>query len=666
MPNRAPEELFSTPENDGAVMASWERFLRERDLPAATVRNTIGHSWYRCAGADVDYRRDQAPPPLHGDAFERIRQSCLELIDASAPVMASARQFLNETGTVMALADPAGLILSVEGDRALRGATENIHFVPGASWSELSCGTNAIGTAIETGVAVQIHSNEHFCAGIKQWSCSAAVIRDPCDGTIIGAVDVSGLRRSYSRHSMALVVATAARIEGRLGQIEMDIRYRLLERALDRLSASVSDDVVILDRHGRAIRANGDVTAILSRLGLPGREAATGLAALNLDWRRGSARPQRLPPGVREDWLIPVHEAGERLGAVLVIPSRAGRSVAPRRADMAAPALAPPIARTGPFGAVIGQDPALLAAVERAGRVAVSAAPVLLLGESGVGKEVFARSLHLASRAARGPFVALNCGGLSRDLLTSELFGYAEGSFTGARRGGMSGKIEAADGGTLFLDEIGEMPLDLQPLFLRVLEEREVCRIGEAQARKVDFRLIAATNRDLRREVDEGRFRLDLFYRVSVVGIPIPALRERRSDIAELADHFVTQLAARHGLPARPIAPAAMERLMRHDWPGNIRELRNVVEAMLLTATGPELTVEDLPAEIAGPGPDLSLPAGALTTIEQVEREAILAAIRVCRGNLTAVARRLGLAKSTVYAKMKKFGLEGSVGESRS
>jgi transcriptional regulator of acetoin/glycerol metabolism len=665
----APEELFSAPENDVAVMTWWERFLAGRDLPAASVRNPIGNSWRRCAGAEVDHRRDCAPPPVFGDAFESIRSGCLELIDASAPVMASARHFLQETGTVMALADPTGIILSLEGDVSLRGATENIHLMPGANWSEFTCGTNAIGTAIETGRPIQIHSNEHFCEGIKQWSCSAAVIRDPCDGSILGAIDVSGLRRSYSRHSMALVVATAARIENRLAQIEMDIRYRLLERSMDRLSTGLTDGMIVFDRHGRAIKTNTDLVTLLRDLGASREDAAAGLAAMNFDWRRDAGRPPRLPAWVRQEWLTPIHDGTERLGAVMTIPGGRARHAKPRR-PIAAAIPAETGRGTAAFGRIVGRDPALNEAVERARKVATSVAPVLLLGESGVGKEVFARSLHEASKVASGPFVALNCGGLSRDLLTSELFGYSEGSFTGARKGGMSGKIEAADGGTLFLDEIGEMPIDLQPLFLRVLEEREVCRIGETRSRKVDFRLVAATNRDLRKEVEAGRFRLDLYYRVSVVGITVPALRDRRSDIPELAEHFVAQLAQKHGAAPIALSAAVMDRLVRHDWPGNIRELRNVIESMLLTATGPELEVGDLPPDLVSRIEDrfgeIAPPPTGLSAIELAERDAILAMIRACRGNLTATARRAGLAKSTIYAKIRKFGLDGALSGSRS
>lgn len=660
MTTSVPGQLFSTPENDTAVMSSWERFMSGRAMEAAGVRSSISDSWSRCLTAEVDPDRYSAPAPVAGDRLDLLREECAELIDASEPVMASARHFLHETGTVMVLADPQGVILSLEGDAALEDATRRIHLTPGANWSEFASGTNAIGTALETGQPIQIHSNEHFCLGIKRWSCSAAVVHDPCDGSTLGAIDVSGLRNSYSRYSMALVVATAARIENRIARIEMDFRYRLLERSFDRLS-SARDGVVIFDRHGRAIKANADAEAILRNLGAPREDVQSGLATMNLVWDRGAPNPARLPPWLRPEWLEPVFHGGEKLGAVLTIPER-GAAWRPFRKPLKAeePRAAPA------FDNVVGRNAALRSAVERARRVAPSAAPVLLLGETGVGKEVFARSLHDASGVAKGPFVALNCGGLSRDLLTSELFGYAEGSFTGARKGGMIGKIEAANGGTLFLDEIGEMPLDFQPLFLRVLEEREVCRIGETRARKVDFRLVAATNRDLRKDVDAGRFRMDLFYRVAVVGVMIPPLRDRSDDIPDLAAHFVGQLAERHQAQPPRLSNGLLEALKRHTWPGNIRELRNVIESMLLTAPGSELTEEDLPVELCGlsrlpPTAEVSGSASSLTAMECAERDAILIRVRACEGNLAAVARELGIAKSTLYVKLKKFGLEDQV-----
>ncbi|MFG1404005.1 sigma-54-dependent Fis family transcriptional regulator [Xanthobacter sediminis] len=668
MPFSRPGQRFSVPENDQKIMTSWERFLGGDPEGSDALRRLVDDSWRRCLSGSVDPRRDQAPPPMREDSLYSLRDRCGDLLEASAPVMASAREFLSETGTVMVLTNDAGVILNLEGDQRLRGAAENIHLLSGATWSEMACGTNAIGTAIAVGQPVQIHSAEHFCSGIKRWSCSADVIRDPYDGSILGVVDVSGLSDTFNRHSLALVVATAGRIENRLAQIEMDARLRLLERCMERLSGGTTDGVIVFDRRGRAVKANGAAGDAL--LDLKRRHAdlpSTDISALRLDWRRDDELPRGLPAWVRREWLEPVVVDGERLGVVLAIPGRAGPAPAPRAAEAPAP--------SGPFGRLVGRSPALRQAVARAEQLAKSRAPVLLLGETGVGKDVFAHALHAASPGRDGPFVALNCGGLSRELLSSELFGYAEGAFTGARRGGMTGKIEAADGGSLFLDEIGEMPKDLQPHFLRVLEAGEVYRIGETRPRKVNFRLIAATNRDLRQEIQAGQFRMDLFYRVAVTSITIPALRERAGDIPLIAERLVDELARRQGVPARPLSPRVLELFAAYGWPGNVRELRNVIESMLLIGEGPELGEADVPDEIRTPSEPGVAPADAafgprppaagLSGMEHAERAALIGAMQAHRGNVTAVARSLGIAKSTVYAKLRRYDLEGTVDEVR-
>lgn len=294
--------------------------------------------------------------------------------------------------------------------------------------------------------------------------------------------------------------------------------------------------------------------------------------------------------------------------------------------------------------------------------------PVLLLGETGVGKDAFAQAFLAGGVQGSGPFVAINCGGFSRELLTSELFGYAEGAFTGARRGGMTGKIEAADGGTLFLDEVGEMPLDLQPHLLRVLEAGEVYRIGENQPRKVKLRLIAATNRDLKAEVEAGHFRADLFYRIAVTSLRLPSLRDRAGDLPPLAEHLLAEIARRYEIPVPEMTPEVLEAFHLHDWPGNIRELRNVLEGMLLESGGASLTVGHLPPELLGTNrTDMAFrtPAAAIGTLERAEGEAILAAIRRHQGNLTSAARDLGIAKSTLYVRIERLGLKGSVGLTR-
>lgn len=669
MASTMPGQMFSIPENDGHIMSSWERFLSGDEAASDALRRLIDDSWRRCKGASVDPGRHQAPPPIGENSLHTLRDECGELLSASAPVMASARDFLSETGTVMVLTDQSGTILNLEGDMSTRGAAENVHLLSGANWSELACGTNAIGTALAVGQPVQIHSAEHYCAGIKRWSCSATVIRDPYDGSILGVVDVSGLSASYSRHSLALVVATAGRIENRLAKIELGIRYRLLEGCVDRLSGTSSDGIIVFDRRGRAIKANGRASAVLADLGIgEAAVAPDGLASLSLSWKKGQQVPDELPEWMRQEWLEPVIQNGEHIGALLTLPSR--RSGGSGRVSSVA--FSCDAAEKGAFERVVGESPSLLQAVGRAQQLAKSRVPVLLLGETGVGKDVFARCIHESGATRDAPFVALNCGGFSRELLTSELFGYTEGSFTGARRGGMIGKIEAADGGTLFLDEIGEMPIDLQPHFLRVLEEGEVYRLGENKPRKVNFRLIAATNRDLRKEIQAGRFRMDLFYRVAVTSINIPSLRERAADIPLLGDYYLQRLSLQHGLEPRVLAPGAVELLRQYGWPGNIREFRNVMESMLLTARGRVLTEADLPLDLVttlgGNGStalDMQGDERDLTCLENAERDAILRAIKGCRGNMTAVARELGIAKSTVYVKLKRFGLESYVDDLR-
>lgn len=671
MPATVSGQMFSVPENDGRIMDSWEKFLNGGEPGSDALRRLIDDSWRRCLGASVDPARFQAPPPVGENSLHFLRDECADLVTASAPIMASARDFLSETGTVMVLTNQSGTILNLEGDVSTRGAAENVHLLSGANWSELACGTNAIGTALEVGQPVQIHSAEHYCAGIKRWSCSATVIRDPCDGAILGVVDVSGLSASYSRHTLALVVATAGRIENRLARIELDVRYRLLENCMDRLSATAADGVIVFDRRGRAVKANARASAVAAELA--GHDlfgSADALSALALSWKNGGEAGDDLPDWIDRNWLQPVIVSGEHLGAILTLPNRRTPSVGAGRA-----AVQPVIGETvdkGRFDKVVGESAALLQAVGRAQQLAKSRVPVLLLGETGVGKDVFARCIHESGATRDGPFVALNCGGFSRELLTSELFGYTEGSFTGARRGGMIGKIEAADGGTLFLDEIGEMPIDLQPHFLRVLEEGEVYRIGENKPRKVNFRLVAATNRDLRKEIQAGAFRMDLFYRVAVTSINIPSLRERIGDIPLLGEHYLKMLAPQHGLGPRTLSTGAVAALQQYDWPGNIREFRNVIESMLLTSQTSLLTEADVPLDVrAGPRVTAQSPLDApdtprdLTCLESAERETILRAIKGCRGNMTAVARELGIAKSTVYAKLKRFDLEAYVDDLR-
>lgn len=654
MPATALRQRFSYPENDHQVQSTWEKFLSGQDSGSDAVRRLIDDSWRRCHGA-VDPGRDGAPPPAQGDALYDLLTDSEELVRASSSIIASAREFLFETGTVMVLTDASGVVLSVEGDNALRDGTEAIHLMPGANWSEETCGTNAIGTAIEIGQPIQIHSSEHYCSGIQRWSCSASVIRDPASGGIVGALDISGLSESYSRHSLSLAITVAGRIENRLAQREMNLRYRLLDHCLDRLQKADRDGIIVFDRSGTPIKTNERAAAVMTEWAKSHGLRDLVLRDVTLPWRNGRISPENLPKWVDRDWIEPIEIDGERLGSVLVLPNR---SAVVRRTPKRETAPVGVAGTTDAFARLSGSAPAYLEALRRASLLAKSPAPVLLLGETGVGKDAFAQALHESGPQARGAFVAVNCGGFSRELLTSELFGYAEGAFTGARRGGMKGKIEAADGGTLFLDEIGEMPLDLQPHLLRVLESGEVYRLGENTPRKVKLRLISATNRDLKSDSAEGRFRMDLFYRIAVTSLRLPALRERLTDLPGLSEHLLTQIAKRYEMAVPVIEPGLYDRFADHDWPGNIRELRNVLEGMVLESGGAALGVKHLPMDWSVMTRDGASDPEGLTPLQQAERAAIVAAIERHRGNLTSVARDLGIAKSTLYLRLDKLGLK--------
>src|SRR5882724_11822624 len=312
------------------------------------------------------------------------------------------------------------------------------------------------------------------------------------------------------------------------------------------------------------------------------------------------------------------------------------------------------------FDTVVGHSARFQEVVGRARRLSLVDTPVVLQGETGVGKEVFAHAIHDGHRGREGPFVALNCGGIPRELLASELFGYVDGAFTGARRAGSIGKIEAAHRGTLFLDEIAEMPLELQPYLLRVLEGGEVYPLGCTKPRTVEFRLIAACNRDLRAEVKAGRFREDLYYRISVSSLRIPALRERTEDLPLLVAHFARQAASRHGTMEKHFLPELVLRFSRYSWPGNLRELRNVVEIMSLLADTDSVDVSDLPTDF-GSDPlreDHEVDPAAAASLHDLERDVIATTLRAQQGNLTRVAKDLGISRSTLYLKVKRYRLD--------
>ncbi len=316
------------------------------------------------------------------------------------------------------------------------------------------------------------------------------------------------------------------------------------------------------------------------------------------------------------------------------------------------------------FEGVIGNSPKMQKVVQYLKAYAPTSASVLILGENGTGKELVARALHANSPRRNKPFVAMNCAALNENLLDDEMFGHEEGAFTGAK-GARKGRFEYAHGGTLFLDEIGDMPLSLQAKLLRVLENGEVVRIGANVPVQVDVRIIAATNKDLQQEIEAGRFRQDLYFRLRVGIIRLPPLRERKEDIPLLGAHFLRELSKRHNKPVPKVAPAVWKALEQHSWPGNVRELKNVLENMLLLDRDGELTLDDLPDDcgfkrVARPagceGPSAADPLIG-RPLEEVERYYILKALELTGGNREEAARLLGIGERTLYRKIQQWKL---------
>lgn len=637
--------------DESAVANSWEHFLQDRPLPAVGVRNVVLDSWRRSRSEAVDPTIGSAPA-ADGDRIYQLRARSRDLYEAAKPVLETLREILRESGTLIMLSDPSGTILDLNGESRARDAGEQINLAPGGCWSEELIGTNAIGTTIATHQPVQIYASEHYCIDVKHWTCAAAPILDPLGKTLLGVVDVSGVKETFHGHTLGLVISAAKQIEGVLARRDAELHGRLLEHAMDGFSRYGNDCVVLFDQRGRIVKTSGSMQQAREMYGvrLP-FEVGSQLPALDFAVHPDE-RIRQTPLWLRPEWLHPVRSRDGDLGTLLVIPIGNPHRQAVNTSTLAI------TATNDVFTEIIGTSQAISTAKARAKRIAPLDLPVLLLGETGAGKEVFARAIHKASSKPEGPFIAVNCGALTRELLASELFGYSEGAFTGARRGGLPGKFEQADGGTLFLDEIGEMPLDMQPHLLRVLQDGVVVRLGDTRERKVAVRIVAATNRDLQADAHAGRFREDLFHRLCVVSLHLPPLRERPEDTEAIIGHLNRRLAEKYGCPPKGLDPEVLAHLLRYRWPGNTRELQNVFEAMFALSDGNHIDGTLLPPHIAAASVDSVLargevmPAVAAGRLAEMERSVINAAVANARGNLSMAARNLGISRSTLYVKL--------------
>ncbi|HEY9066892.1 MAG TPA: sigma-54-dependent Fis family transcriptional regulator [Burkholderiaceae bacterium] len=671
--------------------------LREADRHAERIMmmvqnatdDPITRSWSRCLNEyRLHPRRPHKPTILEsaelGDRCERKA----DIIDCARYEMTTLYQQLADADSAVVLTDTDGVIIHMVSSPAFAAEVAPLGLRTGGIWSEAEAGTNGMGTCIASAAPVAIRREDHFFSQFSQLTCSAVPVYDP-SGEIAAVLDVSSRSKHMQQHLLVLLGMTARMIENRL----IDMRFR---NAHPLHFHSRPEFVYTLHEGKLAVGDDGYILAA-------NRSALFQLGLQSMDEIR-SRRIEDLFQSSLEDMLqrsmsssyhpVVTYRANAALrffavarrpasiattGSVHPVPAlptpAVGTSAPSHVGTPATKALARPAAlRPVSSSSATFKDPRLLAHLETARRVIARQTPVLLWGETGSGKEVFARATHDASPHADGAFVAVNCASLPETLIESELFGYRAGAFTGAQRSGRRGKILQADGGTLFLDEIADMPLDLQARLLRVLDERQVTPLGTEDIYPVDFQLISGSHRNLPVLVRDGRFREDLYYRLAGIELELPPLRER-SDKRDLI-HDV--LRAEAGGSKSGLSADAERLLMDYPWPGNIRQLRHVLRSAAALADGRQIGREHLPALILHPAPleghvtvvaadapasaaaEEAAPPFKLNPIQANERQVLLQMLEQHRWNVSNVAKALDVSRNTLYRKLHKLHIEVS------
>ncbi|OJX33499.1 MAG: sigma-54-dependent Fis family transcriptional regulator [Burkholderiales bacterium 68-12] len=651
-----PSTVFPGRAVPGALRNARWHLMNAGTLPADALPPELSNSWLRSWQAGLQpCGRMSGVPHASGAQLARALDMQRELVAHARPVMEFLCEQTRDSDSLVILAGADGMLLHASGDPRFMGRAERVALRPGATWSEQYRGTNAIGTALADDRALVVHAQEHFLERNSFLTCAAAPIH-AADGRLLGVLDVSGDHRGYHRHTLGLVRSAVRIIEHRLFETKHDPRHwqglRLRLHAQPEGLGTVTEGLL-------AVRDDGVLAGA----------SVAALSALGLQWRDvGATRLDAvLTEPLEQLWQwSQKHGAAARVvhtvaGQALWVKAEAGRVT-----QAAIFTTVPAREHIVPVGDALSRidtgDVVWHAAVERARKVAGKPIALLLQGESGVGKEVFARAVHHSGPRSHKPFVAVNCAALPEQLIEAELFGYLPGAFTGARREGAPGRIREAEGGTLFLDEIGDMPLALQARLLRVLQDREVSPLGGGKPVAVDFALVCATHRRLAQEIEAGRFREDLYYRLNGLTLQLPALRER-TDFDHLLDSQLQAL-----MPHKTLAIAAglRERLRAYPWPGNMRQLSSVLRTVCALLEEDDLVIDwqHLPDDLAHvlrlqpgttPEPSEDLP----TDLRSLSQHSIARALQACAGNYSEAARMLGIGRSTLYRKLRRPGLPG-------
>lgn len=642
---------------------AWKEYVSTGTTNNLAVKPEILASWARCRKYGIDPWDGSSHMVLDQSQLENLLDCNKRYLDIAKPFITSLYDFINDTQYAVLLTDMHGYIMcSVCNFEIIKYLTQ-INYGPGARWREEDVGTNAVGLALITGKPCQTTGAEHYCITHHVATCSAAPIYKP-DRSLMGVVVITAPVEEAHKHTLGMALAVAEAISEQL-------KVKAINHWLSGILMNMSDGLIIIDKTGHICKMNPVAERVLSEAAkdIVGRKYADFLddnafcikdvlaygipcsekeVVINKNQTRTlySAHPIR-------------DEHGSIIGGVIFI-----NTVEKMQKMIKRYASSP--ARMH-FDDIIGNSEEIHKAVKIAKRAAKSSSNVLLEGESGSGKDMFAQAIHNQSNRKGKPFVAINCGAIPKELIASELFGYSGGAFTGAKKDGKPGKFEMADGGTVFLDEISEMPLEQQVNLLRVIQDKRITRIGGEKEIPVNVRIICATNKTLMDEIKKGHFRQDLYYRLNVISLKIPPLRKRKQDIPMLFNYFLKQGKALCEIER--VDPQVINYLTNYDWPGNVRELQNVVERMLNLTEDKCLGVENLPPELCPWSlrvtEEISSPQMAdnindvreqiqKTKIDE-ERKEFLSLLEQCDGNISRMARVLGVNRSTIYRKIKRY-----------
>jgi transcriptional regulator of acetoin/glycerol metabolism len=631
--------------------SAWKRYQEMGQHAEVGMRTEIFDSWANSKKLGVNPFQNKIDEIIDRNDLNNRLERNEQLLSFASPKIENLAGLLDDSKTMLSITDKHGTILHSYGEKTTLKKAEILNIFAGGTWSEKSAGTNAVGVALKTKRSAQVYFSEHYCEKNHEWYCAASPILAPFTNELLGIINIAGSNNRVHQHTVGLVISEANNISNSIVQHFYKHALRdnfYLTTALE----GVEDAVVVVDSSKNIVKENEAARSHFSLWGIQSIKSLPGLAKLVDNVLQNGQKITR--EEVRDDGgkrtficsIYPITLQDEHLGAVIYLKASSSSSFTQMK-NLGSKRIANPKSTRYTFDDMIGSSAEFLDVVKKARKASIIESTLFLSGETGTGKEVFAQAIHQASDRSDKPFVAINCGAIPHGLFESELSGYESGAFTGAKSKGSPGKFEMAQGGTIFLDEIGDMPLDLQVHLLRILEERVVTRIGGEKAIPIDVRVIAATHKDLTEAVAKGEFRNDLLYRLRVIQLRIPALRERIADIPALVNNFIENMSGQFGKRDIFVHPETMQCLTHYTWPGNIRELKNVIQQALFNMEGDSLYPNDLPPELM---------KGVIHPIV-TEKEQLIEAMKTENGNVTSAAKTLGISRATMYRRIKQYQL---------